>query len=140
MIDAFEEYRLDKTLFLCSRYNTILYLFRFMKHELRHPTFLCPDLDKGNICPACPKEVYYTFYLLINHNNYALYIQGRGKMIVSMDAIFGLPRKKAAGGSVRAPLHGSIYFYDQMTVDECIETSSKQKYKHQKVSILYIIY
>ena len=27
-------------------------------------------------------------------------LQGSGKVIVSMDAIFGLPRKKAAGGSV----------------------------------------
>lgn len=28
---------------------------RAMKHELRHPAYLCEQLDKGNVCPACPK-------------------------------------------------------------------------------------
>ena len=28
---------------------------RYMKHEFRHLSFLCADLDCGNICPACPK-------------------------------------------------------------------------------------
>ena len=28
---------------------------RTMKHELRYPAFLCEGLDKGNVCPACPK-------------------------------------------------------------------------------------
>ena len=26
-----------------------------MKVELRHLSFLCSDLDMGNVCPACPK-------------------------------------------------------------------------------------
>lgn len=26
-----------------------------MKVELRHLNFLCSDLDRGNVCPACPK-------------------------------------------------------------------------------------
>ena len=29
--------------------------FRYHKHELRHLNYLSPDLDSGNICPACPK-------------------------------------------------------------------------------------
>lgn len=33
-----------------------------MKHELRHPAFLCKDLDKGNVCPACPKARNYLMY------------------------------------------------------------------------------
>ena len=35
-----------------------------------------------------------------------------------MDALFGLPRKKAAGKSFRDPLHRSLFFGDQCTVDE----------------------
>jgi len=38
IIDAFEEYR-------------------FFKVELRHLNYLCKELDKGNVCPACPKVV-----------------------------------------------------------------------------------
>ena len=26
-----------------------------MKHELRQAAFLCEELDRGNVCPACPK-------------------------------------------------------------------------------------
>ena len=36
LIDAFEEYR-------------------WMKVELGHLTSVCSELDKGNVCPACPK-------------------------------------------------------------------------------------
>ena len=57
-------------------------------------------------------------------------------MIVSMDAIFGLPRKKSAGSSVRGLLHGHIYFYDQTVVDEFVEHSS---FKSEKVSNLFIL-
>ena len=59
-------------------------------------------------------------------------------MIVSMDAIFGLPRKKSAGDSVRAPLHGHIYFHDQAVVNERIESSSQQKLRPQKVIIIVL--
>lgn len=43
-----------------------------------------------------------------------------------MDALFGLPRKKSAGSSTRDPLHGSLFFSDQMAVDEHV--SSYQSY------------
>ena len=29
--------------------------FRCMKVELHHLGSFCPDLDPGNVCPACPK-------------------------------------------------------------------------------------
>ena len=105
-----------------------------MKHELRHPSFLCPELDKGNVCPACPKEVSL-IGILRNIITYG-YFQGIGSVIVSMDAIFGLPRKKSAGSSVRGPLHGHIYFHDQAVVDEFVEHSS---FKSEKVSNLFMI-
>ena len=31
------------------------------QHELLHLSFLTPDLDSGNICPACPKVFYDNF-------------------------------------------------------------------------------
>ena len=36
----------------CDLYE---WLFRWMKVELRHLTSVCPQLDHGNMCPACPK-------------------------------------------------------------------------------------
>ena len=48
-------------------------------------------------------------------------------MIVSMDAIFGLPRKKAAGGSVRQPLHGDLFFEDQSQIDEYVNNAARAK-------------
>lgn len=44
-----------------------------------------------------------------------------------MDALFGLPRKKAAGVSHRDPLHGEIFFCEQSLVDQFVEDSSRTK-------------
>ena len=44
-----------------------------------------------------------------------------------MDALFGLPRKKAAGVSVRPPLTGNLFFEDQIAVDEYVSMHSKEK-------------
>ena len=52
-----------------------------------------------------------------------------------MDALFGLPRKKAAGKSHRQPLHGNLFFGDQQSVDEYVASAPKGK-KHVKVCIL----
>ena len=41
-----------------------------------------------------------------------------GAMIISLDALFGLPRKKAAWKSHRDPLHGDLFFGNQSSVDE----------------------
>ena len=40
-----------------------------------------------------------------------------------MDALFGLPRKKAAGRSYQDPLHGDIFFCDQNEVDQFVSLS-----------------
>ena len=63
-------------------------------------------------------------------------VQGLGRMIVSMDAIFGLPRKKAAGQSIRAPLHGHLFFYDQTVIDEYVESAFQQRFTSHKVYVL----
>ena len=38
----------------------------------------------------------------------------------SLDALFGLCRKKAAGSSIRPPLFGTLDFDDQEVVDEFV--------------------
>lgn len=37
-----------------------------------------------------------------------------GKLVYAVDALFGLPRKKAAGVSHREPLHGHLFFLDSL--------------------------
>ena len=45
-------------------------------------------------------------------------------MILSMDALFGLPRKLSAGYSHREALHSSLYFLDQPSVDEFVHSTT----------------
>ena len=45
----------------------------------------------------------------------------------SLDALFGLPRKKSAGTSVRQPVHGTIFFCEQEGVDEYVAHSQTIK-------------
>lgn len=47
-----------------------------------------------------------------------------------MDGIFGLPRKKAAGISHREPVHGPLFFCDQHSVDEFVNSYSITKKMH----------
>lgn len=44
-----------------------------------------------------------------------------------MDALFGLPRKKSAGKSVRPPLTSNLFFEDQTAIDEYVSMHSKEK-------------
>ncbi|XP_028417790.1 uncharacterized protein LOC114542444 isoform X2 [Dendronephthya gigantea] len=88
IIDCFEEYR-------------------FFKHRLRTLQFTCPELDYGNVCPACPRD--------------------NGVLIESFDALFGLPRKKSAGCSVREPLHRENIFNNQKEVDHYIENYPRKQ-------------
>lgn len=55
-------------------------------------------------------------------------------MVLSMDALFGLPRKKSAGISHRTALHGDIFFASQPVVDEYVQSYSTEK-KEQKVCL-----
>lgn len=54
--------------------------------------------------------------------------QNEGSYICSMDALFGLPRKKAAGCSHRGALHGDLFFCEQSPVDEFIACSEQRKH------------
>jgi hypothetical protein len=71
-------------------------------------------LDAGNICPACPK--------------------GNGKVVYALDALFGLPRKRAAGVSHRPALHGNLFFCNQDSVDEFVAETDDLKQSFQDCS------
>ena len=55
-------------------------------------------------------------------------------MVLSMDALFGLPRKKSSGTSYREAIHGHYFFDNQSDVDEFV--SSNPSRKNQKVYCL----
>ena len=56
--------------------------------------------------------------------------------MVSMDALFGLPRKKSAGKSFRQPLHGVLFFDNQDEVDAFVESAPRSKKQLDKVCII----
>ena len=56
---------------------------------------------------------------------------------MSIDALFGLPRKKSAGISHRDAIHGDLYFGKQETVDEHVAMAS-QKQKKEPTSVCTI--
>ena len=98
-----------------------------MKQELHNPSFFCDKLGRGNVSSSGMAMVY------LKINNRAQTFQGSGKMMLSVDAIFGLPRKKTAGESVRPPLRGELFFLDQDLVDECVSSANTIKYSSHKV-------
>lgn len=48
-----------------------------------------------------------------------------------MDALFGLPRKKAAGTSFREVLHGQLFFANQEAVNEYVYLHTSDRTKSQ---------
>ena len=64
-----------------------------------------------------------------------------GKAIYAMDALFGLPRKKVAGHSYREPLHGNLWFGDQLEVDGFVAQSQQSKrIKNVRLVTLYKVW
>jgi hypothetical protein len=102
MIDAFEEYR-------C------------MKVEIRNSSFIS-SIPYGNICPACPKVI-----VIVEYPNRYESLQESGTLVLSMDALFGLPRKKSSGTSYGEAVHGHYFFDNQSAVDEFVSTVPKRK-------------
>ena len=54
-------------------------------------------------------------------------LQTGEKMVISIDGLFGLPRKKSAGTSYRNAVHGGLFFCDQSYVDQFVKESSAVK-------------
>ena len=79
-----------------------------------------------------------------NNNTYwAVHLQESGSLFYSFDALFGLCRKKAAGMSVRPPLHKGVMFESQEEVKAFINgyqvKSKSQTHVHYMCSLtLYV--
>ena len=73
-------------------------------------------------------------------NEYFFYtLQSGGKVVYAMDALFGLPRKKSSGKSLRDPLFSNLLFCDQSSVDEFVQMdSNKPKSTSDNVQLLVI--
>ncbi len=54
-----------------------------------------------------------------------------GDVIISMDAVFGLPRRKNAGRMFKESLHGHLWFADQTDVDTYVKFSQSRKSEKQ---------
>ncbi len=66
----------------------------------------------------------YLFYLFI----FFLLENGAvGKFVFAMDAIFGLPRKKSAGTSVRPPHYQGLFFEDQVLLDQFVSDNGSKR-------------
>ena len=65
-------------------------------------------------------------------------LQSGGVVIESMDALFGLCRKKSAGKSVRKPLSGTLMFADQNAVDEFVLDYASRKAKQGTNSVSFV--
>ena len=57
----------------------------------------------------------------------------------SVDALFGLPRNKAAGISHRDSLHGDFFFGDQTAVDEHVASYEMPGQRMPRVSIKLVL-
>ena len=60
-----------------------------------------------------------------------------GTHIISMDAIFGLCRKKSAGESHRSPLLSGVFFEEQEGVDQFVENYDSSDKIMDKVCDMY---
>lgn len=61
------------------------------------------------------------------------YCQEGGQIFLSIDANFGLCRTRAAGTSVREPLHHDGFFTDQKEIDAFVGAYGTPKLSLQKV-------
>jgi len=67
-----------------------------------------------------------------------LILQDGGSLIVSIDAIFGLCRKKSAGNSVRGPLSGTAVFESQHEVNSFVDLQGHSEHSQSGVCITYV--
>ncbi|XP_046864151.1 uncharacterized protein LOC124458102 isoform X3 [Xenia sp. Carnegie-2017] len=75
------------------------FFLKIYRHKLNMLSCVIPELDEGNICPACPKT--------------------DGVIFESLDALF-IGRRKKAGQSIGKPLFEQLMFYDQTHVDQFV--------------------
>ena len=86
------------------------------------------SLSQGQHIIGCSsyRKLLSSNNVLYNEGSYHL-LQESGKLILSFDGLFGLPRKTAAGSSYRKPLHGNLMFCEQSEVDLFVSAYPKPK-------------
>ncbi|XP_028407837.1 uncharacterized protein LOC114530415 [Dendronephthya gigantea] len=88
-------------------YEQFIDAFEEFRFNLKTTPFYDCGSESGTAlapsCPACPKDQ-------------------NGKLFVSLDACFGLPRKKTSGMSYREPLSDNMFFHNQDKVDEFVSS------------------
>ena len=95
-----------------------MYTYRNIKEEMRQLQGIIDD-DSSHLfngCPACPK-VQLTVHNTVGDRS-DMFNQEQGILTLSVDANFGLCRKKAAGTSVHDPLSKTAMFLDQNEVND----------------------
>lgn len=65
--------------------------------------------------------------------------QENGRIFLSLDACFGLPRKKSSGGSYRPPLSENMFFHNQENVDNFMAAYPSSRNLCIKLSLLFLI-
>ena len=98
------------------------------------------DLDDSICCPACSQVSlvyiahYFIFVLLLD----SVFQEGSTE-VVSMDANFGLCRKKTSGTSERLPLSEQRFFVDQAQVDAFVHSYKSASSKSSSVRMLIVL-
>ena len=64
-----------------------------------------------------------------------LVMQDNGSLIISIDALFGLCRKKSAGSSVHGPLSGTVIFDSQQDVNSYMESESCSRISYNNCEV-----
>ena len=107
IIDCFEEYR------CITVYIIIMYVFiqlfylsfcRHIKHEIRQLKSLVPLRSDEGTCPACSQVSVYVLHGLLMkcYVRMCIIIIQNDEVYLSLDANFGLCRKKSAHFTVKA--------------------------------------
>ena len=81
-------------------------------------------------------HIYSILTLYLMTGNVIQFQNEKSTRILSIDGNFGLCRKKAAGQSVRPPLHNGIFFEPQEQVDSFVQAYKMPKSTGKKVGIL----
>ena len=78
-------------------------------------------------------HIYSILTLYLMTGNVIQFQNEKSTRILSIDGNFGLCRKKAAGQSVRPPLHNGIFFEPQEQVDSFVQAYKMPKSTGKKV-------
>lgn len=91
-------------------------------------------------CPACPKVRVHSYVANCVYYTYNFSFQ-TGIVTISIDANFGLCRRRAAGNSVHPPIAATKLFFDQDEVDQFVtqyDSQADTNYNNQVLKYTYL--